>query len=341
MPRHPRDTPVDTVQHIISRFVNREIRLRTDAERQALLRRIPRALERTDWSPLAYVLMGNHTHWAARAGQAPLRSFVHSLHSGFARWLNTEQGRLGPLVAGRPTNLTCDEENLARLLAYIHNNPVRAGVVTDPADSNWSSHRAYIGDRPPPPWLDVERGLALCGYSSSPSGRAAFHDYVRSQAGAPRDRALSGDALADARTAVRACLQAPIEVTATIGDRVTYGVLARHGTPLHPRRQRAPEVVARQAARALRVQLVDVRGRSRYRELVDARRLALIVWRDLGGTQAEMAAFLGLGEAAASRLAGRSRAVALLRPVADELGGGLGRTRSRNVARSREKKVKK
>jgi len=59
----------------------------------------------------------------------------------------------------------------AALLAYVHNNPVRAGGVADPSVSVWTSHRAYVTLEAAPPWLDVERGLRLAGFSATRAGR--------------------------------------------------------------------------------------------------------------------------------------------------------------------------
>jgi hypothetical protein len=39
------------------------------------------------------------------------------------------------------------------LLRYVHNNPVRAGIVERASESSWSSHRAYLGLEFCPPWL--------------------------------------------------------------------------------------------------------------------------------------------------------------------------------------------
>jgi len=37
---------------------------------------------------------------------------------------------------------------------YIHNNPLRAGIVKRLADYRWSSSPVYAYNRPHPKWLD-------------------------------------------------------------------------------------------------------------------------------------------------------------------------------------------
>jgi hypothetical protein len=51
---------------------------------------------------------------------------------------------------------------LLELVRYIHMNPVRAGLVDDPAEYRWSSHRAYLGEEKLP-WLTTDWVLARFG----------------------------------------------------------------------------------------------------------------------------------------------------------------------------------
>ncbi|MBE0415464.1 MAG: transposase [Dehalococcoidia bacterium] len=41
-----------------------------------------------------------------------------------------------------------NEEKLLEKLDYIHNNPVRAGLVLSPGDYEWSSYRLYFSEEP-------------------------------------------------------------------------------------------------------------------------------------------------------------------------------------------------
>ncbi len=328
MPRAPTEHLPGALLHIISRFVNREIRVTQAAERQSYLERVPAALAASDLLPLCYALMGNHVHWGVRQGHLPRRCFFQRLHGGFARWLNQRQKRLGPLFADRPRQFALEEEGFPFLVAYIHNNPVRAGVVDDAADCDWTSHRAYIGEVPPPPWLDVHAGLSLCGFDASPRGRSEFHDFVRAAASQPRESAWSDESVARCRTQTRALLRAPVEVCGRIDERPHFSVLARpYVNPRPPLRISIPWVL-KAVARELRLDEEELRSASRRRTAVEGRRLALIVWSlEAGRPQAEMAAALGISEAAASQLLGRPRAVRAIR----ERAGDIAKALQRNV----------
>lgn len=52
------------------------------------------------------------------------------------------------------------DEYFLMLVRYIHRNPVKARMVSDPADYPWSSHQAYLG-RVTLPWLTTDFALSL------------------------------------------------------------------------------------------------------------------------------------------------------------------------------------
>jgi len=106
-----------------------------------------RAMATSDWRCIAYALMSNHIHLAMIAGEAPAEDWMRRVNPSFA------QRRMWIVPPA----------NVADLIAYIHNNPVRAGVVARARDSSWTSHRAYVGLVQRPDWLHVDEGLALAG----------------------------------------------------------------------------------------------------------------------------------------------------------------------------------
>ena len=85
------------------------------------------------------------------------------MNGPFAGWYNEQHERFGPLFAGRASMYVERSAEVGRLLAYIHNNPVRACVVRRPAATTWTSHGAYIASAKAPAWLAVDRGLELAG----------------------------------------------------------------------------------------------------------------------------------------------------------------------------------
>ncbi|HUQ03736.1 MAG TPA: transposase [Kofleriaceae bacterium] len=168
MPRIARLTVPGSLHHVISRFVDREWFFATDNERSQYLLLLGLALARSDWRCLAYCLMSNHIHLAMVAGKMSLDSWARKVNSPFANWLNQQHGRLGPVFADRPAAYVVPGEREADVIAYIHNNPVRAGVAATARMSTWSSHQAYVGVSSPPDWLNVDEGLSRAGCSEAP-----------------------------------------------------------------------------------------------------------------------------------------------------------------------------
>ena len=190
--------------------------MNSDADRAAYLQCLARAQRRTGVRVCSYVTMGTHAHQVPSCSHEPLGSYLLRLNTAFGRWWNKHHGGYGPVFAERPSSdVISDEEGLARVVAYVHNNERRAGLVTCPSQSKRSSHPAFIGLVRAPRFLDVEWTLAAMGFSATGAGRAAFHDYVVSRSGLPRDPLLGGPGASCPDTAKRV-----LEVAA-----------ARHGVP--------------------------------------------------------------------------------------------------------------
>jgi len=181
MPRTPRAMRPGRVYHLISRFVDREWFIATEDERTRYLELLGRALERADWRCFSYAVMSNHVHLGVRAGTQSLESWVRRVHSPFADWMNRTHDRIGNLFVRGPKDIETPPERVGPLIAYIHNNPVRAGIVDAPGANSWTSHRAYLGAVPAPRWLHIAEGLACAGFTDTD----LFDAWVRTH---PRER---------------------------------------------------------------------------------------------------------------------------------------------------------
>jgi REP element-mobilizing transposase RayT len=158
MPRKPRFVEPLAVYHLISRFVDRDWFIKRELEREMYLQLLGRALTESDWKCLSYAVMSNHIHNCLIAGTRRLDSWLRRVHSPFADSLNREFKRIGCVFVRGPKQLFVAPADVGRVIAYVHNNPVRAGVVGEPAASTWTSHRAYVGAADVPPWLHVSLG---------------------------------------------------------------------------------------------------------------------------------------------------------------------------------------
>jgi hypothetical protein len=72
--------------------------------------------------------------------------FMKSLLERFTKWFNGKHSRSGTLWEDRFKSVIVESGVAARTMAaYIDLNPVRAGMVSDPADYRWSSYGEAVG----------------------------------------------------------------------------------------------------------------------------------------------------------------------------------------------------
>ncbi len=111
---------------------------------------------------LAWVIMPNHVHTLIRLlGGASLSTVVQHWKGASAARINRQLTRSGPMWApDYYDRYIRDEDHLHDCIAYIRNNPVKAGLCKSPNDWRWSS--AGIDWQP-------DRGL-----QSAPASRAVL-----------------------------------------------------------------------------------------------------------------------------------------------------------------------
>jgi putative transposase len=143
MPRPLRFILAGHTLHIIQRGNNRSGCFVDDEDRERYLAALRHASERAGCSIHAYVLMSNHTHLLVTADEAPSPGrMMQSLGGKYVRYFNTRYGRTGTLWEGRyRASLIDSERYFLQCSRYIEMNPVRAGLVGEPAAYRWSSFR--------------------------------------------------------------------------------------------------------------------------------------------------------------------------------------------------------
>lgn len=113
------------------------------------LRLVKRYAKRYGMTVIAYCLMPNHYHFLLRQnGDVPISKFINVLFNAYVQAVNRQQGRSGTLFEGRFRHVWVDrEEYLVHLCRYIHLNPVKARLVSDPQAWPYSNYPEWIGVR--------------------------------------------------------------------------------------------------------------------------------------------------------------------------------------------------
>lgn len=147
MARHPRYILPGQPQHVIQRGNNREAIFLTPGDYHRFGAYLRDACNRHGCLVHAYVLMTNHVHLLLTpAGPSSIGLVMQSVGRCYVQHFNRWHGRTGTLWEGRYKAVPIDTaQYLLTCYRYIERNPVRAGMVDDPADYRWSSYRANAG----------------------------------------------------------------------------------------------------------------------------------------------------------------------------------------------------
>lgn len=107
--------------------------------------------------------MSNHIHLAIQVGEASISQIIHHLAFRYTRYINRSQKRIGHLFQGRFKSILVQGDlYMKELVRYIHLNPVRSGMVVQPDEYVWSSHKAYM-QKVVFTWLEQARVLDYFG----------------------------------------------------------------------------------------------------------------------------------------------------------------------------------
>jgi putative transposase len=146
MARKPRIHIPGGFYHVILRGNDGQDILFSDQDREHLETLVHDGKDRFKHRIHAYCWMSNHVHLLIQVSEVPLSKLIHNLSFRYASYINKKRSRKGHLFQGRYKAILVDAENyLHELVRYIHLNPVRAGVATNPQDYKWSGHQCYLG----------------------------------------------------------------------------------------------------------------------------------------------------------------------------------------------------
>lgn len=97
------------------------------------------------FSIISYCLMPNHFHLLLRQdGDIPPNKLLLKVCTSYSMFFNKKYKHVGHVFQNRFRQIFIDDNKyLTWLVGYIHSNPVTAGLVKNPLQYVWSSHREY------------------------------------------------------------------------------------------------------------------------------------------------------------------------------------------------------
>jgi len=156
MARRPRNDAPDTWHHVMNRGLARRTIFESEQDARMFLALVAAEVRRGRLEVHAYCLLPTHFHLLVRSVTGQLSRAMRNIQNAYSRWFNRSRRRDGPLVKGRFLSRDIDSHRYRRtVVTYIHDNPVDAGLVTDPTHHVWSSAH-HLAEYRRPPWLAVE-----------------------------------------------------------------------------------------------------------------------------------------------------------------------------------------
>ena len=136
----------------------------SERDREKFLEYLSHSVERYGLKIHTYCLMTNHYHLLVETPESNLSQAIKWINVSYAAYFNRKRRRSGHLFQGRFKAIVVDaDEYLKHLSRYIHLNPIRAGMVEQVKDYQWSSFPALSGYKKGPEWLETGWLLSLFG----------------------------------------------------------------------------------------------------------------------------------------------------------------------------------
>jgi putative transposase len=144
MPRFPRSQLDDGFFHVTAHANFGLTLFVDDVDRLDFLHLLRFTVDLSEWRCHAHCLMGTHYHLVLEASRAKLSEGMRRLNGDYARRFNRRHGRRGHLFEERFSSYVLrNERHLEAAVAYVLQNPVRAGLCTHTRDWQWSAAAAF------------------------------------------------------------------------------------------------------------------------------------------------------------------------------------------------------
>lgn len=145
MVRQARKKSKTGIYHVMLRGINHQMILEDEEDSQKFLEILRNYQGISDYKIYAYCLMGNHIHLLMKEGEEDIGSVFKRIGVSYVYWYNWKYERRGHLFQDRfKSEVVENDEYFQVVIRYIHQNPLKAGMVDDIKDYKWSSYNEYI-----------------------------------------------------------------------------------------------------------------------------------------------------------------------------------------------------
>lgn len=149
MPRSPRFVFQNAFYHVFNRGINKQDIFLTDDDYEFFLMKLYALKQKYDHSIYAMCLMPNHFHISIQTRKVPISKIMSSLTTSYSMYFNRKYQHFGPVFQNRFKSILIENDSyFLELSRYIYLNPVKAGLLQDPAMYKYTSFREALGKEP-------------------------------------------------------------------------------------------------------------------------------------------------------------------------------------------------
>ena len=134
------------VYHVMLRGANKQEIFHDDADNMKFLDIVKKYKEESGMRVYAWCLMNNHVHLLVREVSEELSTTMKRIGVSYASYYNWKYETTGHLFQDRFRSESVESRlSFLKVIRYIHQNPVKAGIVGEGVEWRWSSCAAYYG----------------------------------------------------------------------------------------------------------------------------------------------------------------------------------------------------
>jgi putative transposase len=166
--------------HIYNRGAHKVSIFREEANYFFALSKIKEYSHTNHVTMIAYCLMPNHYHFLVRQdGKESAGNLPQSVFNSYTKAYNKKYEHSGTLFEGRfRAKAIQTKSHLLHLCRYIHGNPVKDGLVADPADWPYSNYLEWINERN---GTLLDRDFINNQFSNAEEYKKFLYEYLKSR----------------------------------------------------------------------------------------------------------------------------------------------------------------
>ncbi len=146
MPRIPRSSLETSFFHVIVQGLNKEKIFKKEIYIKKYLQLINDNKNYYNIKIISYCIMNNHAHLLIYTEKIQnMSSFMQKINSTYGNYYNFMENRVGFVFRNRfVSEPIYTEEYILNCISYIHNNPVKAGIVDHCGEYRYSTYKDYV-----------------------------------------------------------------------------------------------------------------------------------------------------------------------------------------------------